>query len=120
MQVMALWGEGGEGGGCGSQGGRMFARVRRFYRPEETPLAALCSLGGQRQRPQLFRTDHIDDRLPLAQAARKCSVALLPGGAPPAAAEAAEGYVCAAQLDHQLMTLGALPPDCAAAGGGAL
>lgn len=32
VQVVALWSEGPEGGG-GSQG-RMFARVRRFYRPQ--------------------------------------------------------------------------------------
>lgn len=31
VQALALWAEGAEGG---SQGGRMFARVRRFYRPE--------------------------------------------------------------------------------------
>ena len=90
---------------------------------QETPLPAL---GGPRQ---LFRSDHTYDRVSLTTVLRKCRVTL-PGGAG-AAAEPGVGageagghpsYVCVAQLDHEVMLVGALPPDCgipAGGGGGA-
>ena len=88
---------------------------------QETPLGGLAPPG------HLFRSDQIEDRLPLAAVVRKCSVVLLPAGqgAPQqqqqqqqAAAEGEGRYVCAAQLDLEMMMLGALPPDCLAGGGG--
>jgi hypothetical protein len=109
--MMALWGEG---------GGHMFARLRRFYRPAETPLAAM---GGP---CHLLRTDEVYDRVPLGAVLRKCAVTLPPDareGAPGAAggAGALPAYVCVAQLDLEVMMAGALPPGCgippAAAGG---
>ena len=85
---------------------------------QETPLGGLAPPG------HLFRSDQIEDRLPLAAVVRKCSVVLLPAGQgatqqqQQAAAEGEGRYVCAAQLDLEIMMLGALPPDCLAGGGG--
>ena len=69
---------------------------------------------------QLFRSEHVDDRLGLAAVQRLCSVALLPPGqAPPAdaASGAACAYSCQLQLDHEQMTLAVLPPGCLPGGG---
>ena len=91
---------------------------------QETPLAALCAATGG-QLPQLFRSDHIEDRVSLAQAQRRCTVALGPaavaacaagsGGAAGGAAGGCQAYACLAQLNHELMVVGALPPGCMAA-----
>lgn len=122
LQVVALWSEVQHGG---SQG-RMYARVRRFYRPQETPFGAMAG------PHQLFRSDHFEDRVVLAPGLvlRKCSVALLPpaqqaqqtaGQAGAAGGSSDRGgngegegvqYECVWQLDHVLMMLGVLPPDC--------
>ena len=86
---------------------------------QETPLAILAGPG------HLFRSEHIEERVALGAVLRPCSVRLLPPG--PRQAEEqqrwqAEGgggnggdgggarYLCLCQLDHQRMTLEALPP----------
>jgi hypothetical protein len=106
VQVMALWGE---------HPDWMFARLRRFYRPSET----LPALDGPRK---LFRSDQVDDRIPLSVVLRKCIVTVPPpAGGQGAAAAAGQGqdaagledaYVCVGQLDLEEMRVGLLPPDC--------
>lgn len=159
-QVVALWSEGhAAAAGLGGSQERMFARVRRFYRPEvrgqghmqrlsvpvshgavclpqhlpskqvchvaapflphalqETPFAGITAPG------QLFRSNHIDDRLGLAAVQRRCHVALLLAGQHAAAGAAgdanaggqagAPSFTCQLQLDHEQMVLGVLPPEC--------
>lgn len=67
----------------------------------------LCCAAPPGQPPQLFRSEHVEDRVPLAQVQRRCSVALRApaGGAQQqprqqAAAAAGSGtdYVCLAQV----------------------
>ena len=89
--------------------------------PQETPLAALCAATGG-QLPQLFRSDHIEDRVSLAQVQRRCTVALGPaaaaacaagsGDAAGSTADSCPACACLAQLSHEQMVLGALPPGC--------
>lgn len=83
---------------------------------QETPFAGIAAPG------QLFRSNHIDDRLGLAAVQRRCHVALLAAGqhagagaasgAVPGGQGAMPTFTCQLQLDHEQMVLGVLPPDC--------
>lgn len=83
---------------------------------QETPFAGMAAPG------QLFRSNHVDDRLGLAAVQRRCCVMLLPagqqaaagaaGGADACGHEATPSFTCQLQLDHEQMVLGVLPPDC--------
>lgn len=103
---------------------------QRFSRPlppdptaQETPFAGIAAPG------QLFRSNHLNDRLGLAAVQRRCHVALLAagqhagasaaGGAVPRGQRGMPTFTCQLQLDHEQMVLGVLPPDClpAQAGG---
>ena len=74
---------------------RLLARVRRFYRPFDTPFV---SRGRARE---LFLSGHVDDRVPLRALPRRCAVAMHPLGALPSVADPGPGrYICMFEYDH--------------------
>jgi hypothetical protein len=74
----------------------------------------MAALGGVRQ---LFRSDHLYDRVGLTTLLRKCAVTFHGAAATTAAAgTGCPSYECVAQLDHEVMALTALPPGCGGPG----
>lgn len=83
--------------------------VSSYNQPQETPLAMLVGGAGAGAPPQLFRSEHVEDRVPLAQVVRACRVA---SSSSSSASAPPPDFLCLAQYDYEAMTLGALPPGC--------
>jgi hypothetical protein len=98
VQLLVLWQETPADGVV-----RRLGRGRRLYRPSET------QLGGALAEPQLFLSDHYEERLSLAAVLDRCEVAFVPaGGGPDAAggqaqragADGQQAFVCSCWYDH--------------------
>lgn len=103
-QLQALWAEKPVDGQP-----RMLARCRRLYRPQETVFMSTGSAA------ELFMSDHIEARVPIADIAAKCIVNVQPPGALPPCSPAADSgameevFTCMYHFDHEAISLTPLP-----------
>ena len=108
-QVVALWKQLGM-----PQGQRTFGQFRRFYRFDETSLRQM-QISKDDDKNSVFRTEHIEDNVPLASVMSKCRVHLVQAPLEEPAKQQSQSddstFYCAAAYDHETGALLPLSAD---------
>ena len=104
-EVLALWEE--DGPGCMP---RTFGKFRRYYRPEETPMAASFAVLGAQDKNIIFQSNHIEDRIPLEAVLDTCEIKFVDKMHSPSSLKSTDGssYICGFFFDYEVGSIGPL------------